>query len=240
MLFCAFMNYFYLDYISVKVKYSCRWCRHISGASLLENCTSASKWHLTWPPSAFSHISLFSTLCSSLSTPSFFCTLCPFHHSSLIRPTPVPRTFSSQEGKSKCMVERRGEVGPALPNSISEKLQLRGAPSEGKRRPAFTASWAPQRLRRYLWTMMSHAPNAQRSTHVFVVTHVLTWPVISASFGYVCLFGPRSNGGSTNRHSKRSAAGRGTMNYTSDLSLCIRQKKGEQGGGRSWNCSSGS
>lgn len=67
-------------------------------------------------------------------------------------------------------------------------------------------------------------------------TRALRWPVLSALHRWV-----RSNGGSTNTnmhththvgmyvwartHSKRSTAGRGDMNYTSSLSLCIRYKK---------------
>ena len=47
--------------------------------------------------------------------------------------------LSSPEGMSKCMVEWRREVGLALPNSISEKLELREAclSSESERWPAF-------------------------------------------------------------------------------------------------------
>ena len=40
---------------------------------------------------------------------------------------PLSPSLCSPEGMSKCMVEWRREVGLALPNSISEKLELREA-----------------------------------------------------------------------------------------------------------------
>lgn len=71
-------------------------------------------------------------LYAPLSAPPSF----PSHSSSLLLP------LSSPEGMSKCMVEWRREVGLALPNSISEKLELREAclPLQSKRWPAFTVS----------------------------------------------------------------------------------------------------
>lgn len=116
MLFCAFMNYFYLDYISVKVKYSCRWCRHISGASLLENCTSASKWHLTWPPSTFLTYLYFPPSAPLFPPPPSFALYAPF-----ITPLsfgPLPFLVPSPPKRERVSAWLSGEERWVLPFQI--------------------------------------------------------------------------------------------------------------------------
>lgn len=59
---------------------------------------------------------------------------------------------------------------------------------------------------------------------------------MTRSFCSVCLSGLSGNDSSTNTLRERSAAGRGGMNYTSGLSLCIKQEKKESDeGGRRRN-----
>lgn len=74
-------------------------------------------------PSLSSHFPLFSPSLLCTLYPSFIASLSPSSHSR----TSFFLPLSSPEGMSKCMVEWRREVGLALPNSISEKLELREA-----------------------------------------------------------------------------------------------------------------
>ncbi len=106
---------------------------------------------LSQPSSPFFPTFLFLTSFFLWPFPSFL-HFPPLHFTPLFHPfslslsshscTSFSLPLSSPEGMSKCMVEWRREVGLALPNSISEKLELREAclPSESKRWPAFTVS----------------------------------------------------------------------------------------------------
>lgn len=71
--------------------------------------------------------------------PSFHRTYSPPVSCSSLPPSLAP------QGMSECTLEWRREVGLALPNSISEEHELRGAglPPKSRRRSAFTAPRAP-------------------------------------------------------------------------------------------------